>query len=260
MHARGLLRVALGDSRGGLADLLAAGEQEQRWRWANPAISWWRSDAALIHAELGEQPEARRLAREELELAHKFGAPRTLGIALRGMALTQGQTPDLELRAEAVEVLSTSGGELEYARALVDLGAATRRSGQPAKARDPLRRGYEVAVRCGARALSERAIQELGAAGARPRRTALSGAESLTPSELRVADLAAEGMTNRQIAQALFVTEKTVETHLGHVYPKLDITSRAELPPKLGRDDRHPARVGLDAGAVVADRARSSTG
>jgi DNA-binding CsgD family transcriptional regulator len=87
-------------------------------------------------------------------------------------------------------------------------------------------------------------MQELLAAGARPRRTALSGIESLTPSELRVTQLAADGMTNREIAQALFVTEKTVETHLGHVFPKLDVSSRAELPMKLERANREePAEL-----------------
>src|SRR5262249_43536927 len=154
--------------------------------------------------------------------------PRALGIALRAVALTRGRTVQMKLLHEAAEVLRESGAELEHGRALTDLGAAIRRAGQPAKARDPLRRGYELASRCGANALAERAMHELLSAGARPRRTALSGVESLTPSELRVAELAANGMTNREIAQALFVTEKTVETHLGHVYPKLDITSRAE--------------------------------
>jgi DNA-binding CsgD family transcriptional regulator len=253
LHTRGLLRAAIGDERGGLADLLAAGEQGQRWNCANPAISWWRSDAALILMRLGELKRARDLADEELELARKFGARRALGIALRAAALTRGQAADLKLLEESVEVLGASGAELEHARALTDLGAAIRRAGRPAKARDPLRRGYELAGRCGATALAERAMQELLAAGARPRRTALSGVESLTPSQLRVAELAAEGMTNREIAQALFVTEKTVETHLGQVYPKLEVSSRAELPARL-EPANHQTSPASGGGRLVSNR------
>jgi DNA-binding NarL/FixJ family response regulator len=197
---------------------------------------------------LGEHAEARRLAEEDLELARRFGAPRALGMTMRAAALTHQRGPDLTMLSEATEVLSTSDARLEYLRVLVDLGAAIRRAGRPAKARERLRRGYELARRCGARALAGRALQELLAAGARPRRTALSGVDSLTPSELRVAQLAADGMTNREIAQALFVTEKTVEAHLGHAYPKLDITSRTELPAKLKRSDRDEPAELLEAG------------
>jgi DNA-binding CsgD family transcriptional regulator len=238
MHSRGRLRAVTGDPRGGLADLRAVGEFERRWGTTNPGRTWWRSDAALILMGLGDQTEASRLADEELELARQFGAPRALGMALRAAALTRGRTTDLTLLEEATEVLSTSGAQLEHARALVDLGAAIRRAGRPAHARGPLRRGYELAGRCGAKALAERSMQELLAAGARPRRTALSGVESLTPSELRVAELAADGMTNREVAQALFVTEKTVETHLGRVYSKLGIAARVELPKKLVRSGK----------------------
>jgi DNA-binding CsgD family transcriptional regulator len=247
LHSRGRLRAATGDLAGALTDLLAVGEQEQQWNSPNPAHTWWRSDAALILVQLGEHAQARRLAEEELEMAQQFGAPRALGIALRAVALTRGRTAAIKLLHEAAEVLRHSGAELEYARVLTDLGAAIRRAGQPAKARDPLRRGYELAGRCGAKVLAERAMHELLAAGARPRRTALSGVDSLTPSERRVAEFAADGMTNREIAQALFVTEKTVETHLGHVYPKLDITSRAELAAKLtsprSRPDGPPSEI-----------------
>jgi DNA-binding NarL/FixJ family response regulator len=100
---------------------------------------------------------------------------------------------------------------------------------------DPLRQGMEIAHRCGATALEERARTELEASGARPRSVVVSGVDSLTPSELRVAELAAQGMTNREIAQRLFVTMKTVETHLGHCYQKLDIAGRSELSSALGQ-------------------------
>ena len=78
-----------------------------------------------------------------------------------------------------------------------------------------------------------RVHEELLAAAARPRRIALSGVDSLTGSEHRVAQMAAAGLANREIAQALFVTVRTVEMHLTHAYRKLDISSREELPALL---------------------------
>ena len=93
--------------------------------------------------------------------------------------------------------------------------------------------GYELAVRCGAGALAARALEELRAAGAPPRRAALSGTDSLTPAERRVADAAARGASNREVAQTLFISEKTVEAHLGHAYSKLEISSRRELAGAL---------------------------
>ena len=81
--------------------------------------------------------------------------------------------------------------------------------------------------------LVEKAHAELVASGARPRRSFVER-DALTPSEQRVAEMAAGGMSNRDIAQALFVTEKTVETHLGRAYLKLGVRSRRQLPEALG--------------------------
>jgi DNA-binding NarL/FixJ family response regulator len=134
---------------------------------------------------------------------------------------------------EAVEVLETSTARLDHAKALHALGSGLRRARKPTEAREPLSRALELADVCGAAGLVESIKSELHAAGARPRRTALSGVESLTASEKRVALLAAEGETNRDIAQALFVTPKTVEVHLTNCYRKLDIRGRRELPRVL---------------------------
>jgi DNA-binding CsgD family transcriptional regulator len=123
-------------------------------------------------------------------------------------------------------VLAASGAELEHARALVDYGAALRRANQRARARALLDEGLAIAERLGAEGLAAIARVELGAAGGRARDPQGS---ALTVSERRVAELAAEGLSNPEIAQALFVTRKTVETHLGHVYRKLDISGRREL-------------------------------
>ena len=130
-------------------------------------------------------------------------------------------------------MLEPSQARLEHARALVELGAALRRGNRRSESREPLRRGLELATDCGAAPLAERAETELLATGARPRRVALSGVDSLTPSERRVAEMAAEGGTNREIAQALFVTPKTVEVHLSSAYRKLGISSRRQLASAL---------------------------
>ena len=126
-----------------------------------------------------------------------------------------------------------SSARLEHARALIALGSALRRTHASAAAREPLRRGLELAARCGAQPLTEHARAELYAAGGRPRRAAVSGPESLTPSERRVADLAAAGDSNRDIAQKLYVTPRTVEVHLTSIYRKLGISRRAALPKAL---------------------------
>jgi DNA-binding CsgD family transcriptional regulator len=125
---------------------------------------------------------------------------------------------------------------LEVARGRADYGAALRRAGCRVQARAQLERALDLAHRCGARRIAARAREELISAGAKPRRDAITGRDALTASELRVARMAAEGLTNREIAQALFVTIRTVTTHLGHVYQKLNITGREQLRLALELD------------------------
>jgi DNA-binding CsgD family transcriptional regulator len=189
----------------------------------------WRSEAAIAALKLARGEQAHELAHEELRRARVVGSPRVLGTALRGAGLVAGGTPGIALLEEAVEVLERSPARLELARALVDLGGAQRRARQQTTARETLRVGLDAAYRCGAAGLAAQARAELVAAGARPRRPALSGVQALTPSERRVCELAADGLTNREIAQALFVSTKTVEFHLRNAYLKLRIRSRREL-------------------------------
>jgi DNA-binding CsgD family transcriptional regulator len=198
---------------------------------ANPIASRWRSRAALAHLSLGEQDEARGLAAEDLDRARRWGTARGIGMARRASALVEAAPVD-GLR-EAADVLAGSPARLEHARALVDLGAAMRRDNRRAEARGALEEGLELAERCGAGALAGVARTELLAAGGRSSDPYGEGLAQLTVSERRVAELAAEGRSNPEIAQALFVTRKTVETHLGHVYRKLDISGRGELPQAM---------------------------
>jgi DNA-binding CsgD family transcriptional regulator len=229
LMVRGHVRMARGDAENAVKDFMACGAMAERAGVINPVIAPWRSSAARALAAGGDRTEAVRLADAELKLAEAFGAPAPIGRALRVGAAVRDARQELEMLHHAVDVLQGSQAALERARAFVDLGAALRRSGRLKDARPHLRSGLELAQVCGAEELVKRATRETKAAGARPRRTALSGPESLTPRERQVATLAAEGMSNREIAKTLFVTVKTVEYHLKHSYRKLGVTSRVGL-------------------------------
>ena len=230
LYARAGLRLARGDDDLGVSDLREAGGRATRAGITTAALRDWRSTLALALARRGQTEEAWRLATEELTLARAFGAPRPLAIALRAVGLLDRGKASESMLAESVELLRGSESRLELARSLVELGAALRRRGERVAGRELLREALEVAHQCGADALVARAREELAAAGSRPRRPVRTGVDALTASEHRVARLAAEGMTNREIAQSLFVTLKTVEWHLAQVYRKLDIPGRAALP------------------------------
>jgi DNA-binding CsgD family transcriptional regulator len=231
-EVRGRLALAVGDLGTARAELKAAAGTYETLHLVNSGASCWRSALALAVA--AEDPAgALRLADRELEDARQAGRPRPAAIALRTRGLLEGGERGLDDLRAAAELAAESGARLEQARALVELGAALRRANQRTAARGPLRTGLDLAYRCGATRLTQRARDELLAAGARPRRGALTGLEALTTSERRVAELAATGMSNPEIAQALFVTLNTVEGHLRHAYQKLSISSRGELPAAL---------------------------
>jgi len=229
-QASAAARAAAGNHEAAVEELRSCALDHPAMGVQNPAVLAWRSAAALSLAELGRDEEARSLAEDELRLARSFGARRAIGIALRARAMVGPASERAESLEAAVDVLGSSPARLEHARALVDLGATLRAARQRSVAREPLLEGLTLASRCGSHSLERRARAELAAIGVRPRTVERAGADSLTPSERRVAELAASGQTNREIAQTLFVTEKTVETHLGRAFRKLDVTSRRQLP------------------------------
>ena len=233
LESRGRLLARQGRLADARASLLEAGRLAEEWEVRTPGPFSWRVALAEVHTALGDDDEALMVADAEVERARAFGSLRPLGMALRvaGAARADG----IELLREAAAVLGRSAARLEYARALVELGATLRRAGHNAEARLPLREGLAGARGCGALPLAERAHEELTATGARPRKIIRSGVEALTSSERRVARMAADGMPNKEIAQALFVTVRTVEAHLHHAYLKLDISSRRELAEALGQ-------------------------
>lgn len=244
-------QVRLAQKRPGeaLVDALEAGRRAQVVDAASdPGLVSWRSTAALARLALGEPGGARQLAEEELELARGGELLRVTLRCLRILGLAGAGRHRLDLLEEAVSLGADAPVRLEYLHALVDLGAAHRRSNRRSAARQPLTDALELCRERGATALARRAKAEIAAGGGRRTGTQYSGVQTLTPSERRVAALAAQGQTTRQIAGELFITVKTVEFHLRHIYRKLDISStRAELARVLGGQGTPTARVDAPA-------------
>ncbi len=226
------------------------GDLFTRLRILTPAGAPWRSDAALAHLALGAQAEAKALAAEELTLAQAYNGPRTLGIAVRAAGLRRAERVASSCRTKQSACSrtpalgwNTPAPGLTSGRPSAEPDSRRR----PTEGRDILRHALDLAHRHGAFALTERTRTELVAAGGQPRRLVLRGLDALTSSERRAAQLAAVGLSNREIAQNLFVTTRTVEGHLTHTYQKLAITSREQLPAALA-----PRTAGLPPCSGIA--------
>ncbi len=227
---RGKLLLARGEVEAGLAALLAGGEGLARL--GTPAGNYhWRSDAALALGRLGRIDEGRVLAAEELQLNQRWGAPRALGHSHRAAAMLAVDDDErLAGLHEAVRLLEGVRAPLELARTLVELGASLRRMNRRADAREPLRRAIELADSCAPRTrVAAQARTELAASGGRAPKSHAGGVEALTASERRIVDLAVQGLSNPQVAQELFISRRTVESHLASAYTKLGIAGRGEL-------------------------------
>ncbi|MFH8382400.1 ATP-binding protein [Kitasatospora sp. NPDC018058] len=263
LMVRGRLRVAQGRLEEGLADFLLCGERTCGRGFHSPAVHPWRSEAALVHAALRQSEAARPLAEEELTLARAWGVPETVGVALHAMGTVVGGQEGLDMLREAVELLGRAPARLRYAQALADCGVLTRKAGRLAEARPLLQKAVSVAHECGATPLADRALAELRAVGDRPRGRSFHGVDALTATERRVANLAAQGMTNREIAQHLFVGLRTVELHLTNVYGKLAIDGRAGLAHTLsssqGRRSERTDRGATGGKALGPDRQVSAS-
>ena len=189
-----------------------------------------REHAAQAFLDAGDRERAAAVAAEGIAVGRRWGAPSALAPHLRIRGLALGEEEALR---EAAALVEDGPFRIEAARCLLALGAHLRRTRRRAEARDPLRRALHLAQRSGAQPLAERALAELRASGARPRSALLSGVESLTPSELRVAKLVAGGASNPEVARSLYVSRSTVETHLRAVFRKLDVSDRSQLAAAL---------------------------
>jgi DNA-binding CsgD family transcriptional regulator len=235
LTVRGRLRLTGGERTAAIDDLRAAVGLGRALGFG-PSVAPVRTVlAGALPPE--ERDEAEALIAEDLAAARAAGLPRGEGVVLRAQGLLVEDGAAVERLRESTALLERAGARLELARSLVALGATLRSAGHRRDARAVLSRALELAARCGADRLAARAREELLGAGVRPRRTETSGVAALTASELRVARLAAGGADNRAIAQELFVTVKTVETHLSQAYAKLGLS---------GRGSRGRLRAALD--------------
>ena len=230
---RGAVYTARGELERGIADMLDADRRMAEHGMHLSVLCDWVATASGALVRLGRESEARELVEHELEEARAFGAPRRLAIALSAGGLLEPGEQGLALLREAVQMVQRSPARLAYAHAVVNLGSGLWAQGQREQARQALTQGLDLARRLGALALAEHARSQLLATGARPRRDAISGPAALTPAELRTARMAADGLGNREIAQALFRSTKTVETQLSQTYAKLGISSRSDLVEAL---------------------------
>jgi DNA-binding CsgD family transcriptional regulator len=242
-YRRGRLHAASHRHAEALEDLFEVGRLVDAWRAPNPAQIAWRSSAARSLLALDRTDEAQRLAADELVLAQRWGADVAVGVAQSVVGQCDPSASGLDMLGQAVDRLQRTEATVELAQAQCELGIRLRRERRPAEAREPLRAALDLADRTGGIAVADRAREELLAAGLKPRRAARSGREALTPRELRVAELAATGMTNREIAQALFITARTVEHHLSSCYGKLGIQARRQLGAALAGDAPPAPRI-----------------
>ncbi|WP_326729634.1 helix-turn-helix transcriptional regulator [Streptomyces phaeochromogenes] len=273
LYARGVLRAATGDPAGALGDFLECGRHQSARDVVSPVVTPWRTASAECHLALGRPRQALALAEEELRLATVWNTPRVLGRALRVLGTATGGRRGLELTDRAVRILrqgadGASGGTREPTReatresareapsdrdgiaaqggepvetelipelipALIAQGRRLTAVGERARAREALREAAERAERLGAVRMRESAEAALREGGARRAATARTGSGSLTASERRIAELAAQSRTNMEIAELLHLARRTVETHLTSAYRKLGIRRRAELGAAL---------------------------
>ncbi|WP_086853261.1 LuxR family transcriptional regulator [Amycolatopsis kentuckyensis] len=237
LYARGRLRVATGYTRFGFEDLLSCGRRLAHHGMRFPGFVPWRAHAARAALALGQTDDAARLAEEDINAAARWGAARPLGTALTTLGLVREDDEAERALQKAITTLRSSPSRLQLATALTELGTLQARHGQSEKAIETLRQAVELSEQCGARPLARRAAEELRSA-----RRALTPAKDnehgLTRQENRIAVMAAQGLTNREIATALHLTRRTVELHLSGAYRKLGIPGRAELGGALAKSSQ----------------------
>ncbi|MEV4421169.1 LuxR C-terminal-related transcriptional regulator [Patulibacter sp. NPDC049589] len=231
--SRALLREAQGRRPEAVADLREGGARLAAAGMEHPGFLPWRSSLALLlHAD-GEDLEARRLVAEELRNARLVGLPRALAIAVLAAATITPQSTRLARLEHVAELVDAVADPAARVRARMAIGRELARLDRHEDAREPLRDALDLAVRCGAARSAAQARAALVAAGGRPRSDVLRGPAALTPAELRVAQMAADGLTNASIAEHLVVVPRTVEMHLTAAFRKLGVAARSDLGAAL---------------------------
>jgi len=232
---RGLLRLAADEAEAALADLLAAGEATRKIGMVHAgAACWrWRTPAAIALARLERRDEALKLAEETLDLSYRWGTATTVGRSLVALGVALGPRTGLDRIREGVRVLEDSPNLAERVRGLLELGTELRLAGQRTDARALLRSAARIADGAGLELAARRSREQLHAAGGRARRSDVNR-NSLSPIEERIAALVIENRSNRQIAESLFLSRRTVDAHLTRILRKLSIRSRRDVAGALG--------------------------
>ncbi|SCL26377.1 regulatory protein, luxR family [Micromonospora pallida] len=233
LAARARHHLALGRAHAATADLRRCGELVRGWGIDVAGLVPWRLELARVQLGVGNKVHATQLLQEQLRVPHGVD-DRTRGRTLRLLATTAAPDHRRKLLSEAVHLLQNCGDRLELVRALGDTGQTLQRAGDWAQARLLVRRAYHLAQDCGAPVLAQRLVRrEPGALPAYPPAEPPEPEDGLSEAERRVAALAAQGHTNRQISSKLFITVSTVEQHLTRVYRKLDVKRRTDLQTRL---------------------------
>ncbi|HEY7604331.1 MAG TPA: AAA family ATPase [Gaiellaceae bacterium] len=231
----GLVALWSGDASVAADRLAEAEERAQALGWGEPSLRWWTADHVELLLELGRNDDAARLLETWEEDAARLGRDWVLAHAARCRGLAAAASGDVEQAAllleEAVARHEAVGDPFGRSRALLALGVVRRRARRKRPARDAIDAALAGFEALGADCWAARARAEVGRVGGRTRE------EGLTAAERRVAVLVAEGRTNREVAAALFLTERTVASHLTHVYAKLGVRSRTQLAHRLDADE-----------------------
>lgn len=194
---------------------------------AEPGVFPYHADLAEALIRVGERERAAEVMEELVGLAAEHPWARACVERLRGL-LAPGETFD-EHYAEALALYDAGLSRFDRARTALQYGERLRRANRRREARPHLRAALEVFDSAGAGPWHDRARAELVATGERVPRRAFDAREHLTPQESQIAALVAQGMTNREVGEAIYLSPKTVEFHLTRVYRKLDLNTRAEL-------------------------------
>ncbi|MFG1889470.1 AAA family ATPase [Micromonospora sp. NPDC049051] len=240
LHARGTHALAAGSPEAALADFQLCGQLMHRWRLDFSGLVPWRTESARALLRMGRRQQAGRLVRDELARLRPVHV-RYRAAALRVLAATEdGQDRIPHLRS-AVLLLRQCGDRMELAHNLADLGHAYQQAGDRRQARVATRSARALAEECGIPMLRP-SVPTAKSGAADVRAGTVVVIQGLTDAESRVATLAAQGHTNREIAEQLFLTVSAIEQRLTRIYRKLDVNSRNELALRL-RLDRPGATV-----------------
>ncbi len=234
LAARGWIELARGRAHAALDWFSAAERLSDAVGILNPGVNGAPIGMAFALRRTGATDDAAERAAAALEQAREHGAPRTIAAALRASAACTPRARALRSLGEALELLEGSAAKLDRARTLLMYGTFLHRANRLGAARAPLGEALDLAAKMDAGKIRERALSELRAVGARPRRDRLHGVEALTAAEWQVADHVAQGLSNNEVAAALVVTPKTIEWHLRNVFSKLDIHDRRALRGLMG--------------------------